>query len=126
MDRFQAGEYYEWSKLAGHFVVVHVVRGTLAALLHVYLERDAGSDETYLVLDMLVVDERFQGRGIGRVMVEIGDDIADQLSISERRLEALTESLVGLYAKFGFVRYGPPRSYPGWANPVYPMRKRVG
>lgn len=79
-----------------------------------------------LYLGMLTVDPRLQGRGLGKILLQAGEDHARSLGCTQIEMTVIADrhALIGWYARHGFFPTGETRPFvqdAKFGRPRYPI-----
>lgn len=97
----------------GSYNLVAVIEGRIVGMLGIHTFPDRPRRRHAAVIGISVADE-WQGKGVGRALMQAGIDLADNwLNILRLELEvyADNEAAIRLYEKFGFTREGTLRQH---------------
>jgi GNAT superfamily N-acetyltransferase len=66
----------------------------------------------WLRIDLLWVDDRYRGLGIGRILMEKAESYAQSIGVSRFRVETASFQSLGFYLKLGYQIYGELEDFP--------------
>ena len=99
-----------------------VKRDDAAEVLNTYLDRRREQEEAHVFLHLLFTDPEFQGKGLGRMMMDWGNNLADSLMVSSW-VEA-SKAGKKLYQDAGYVPgHGRVVENKSWKIDWLPMRR---
>ena len=79
----------------------------------------------WMRVDMVWVDERHRGRGVGTALLEKAEQVARARGCHGIHLDTQSYQAPGFYEKLGYVPFARLESYPGDHQRIY-LRKDIG
>ena len=131
MDSYSLQQFFNDSKKPDVYVFVRKIKGIPIAIIELTFHQtkvegieDVKTFYQYsLIVELLAVDKKYQGLGIGTQMMALAENVGLSLNVYKISLDAV-EDEVDFYKKLGYSQTGKSYNDPDWGKLV-PMERKL-